>query len=84
MRVEDGLRGAHQGDNERRDGAEAEKHEAIVAVPGGESSPRQTCAWEGADEVELADDVEPWRAVSEGIQLSASRLLARRPIAGAT
>ena len=46
-----------RGHDERRDGAEAEEHEAVAAVPDGEVA--EGDVWEGADEVEVADDGEP-------------------------
>ena len=59
VRAQHGLRGARRRDDERRDGAEAEEHEAVAAMLGGEVS--EGDVREGADEVQVADDGQcPW------------------------
>ena len=40
LRAEHGLRGARRGDDQRRDGAEVEEHEAITAMLGREVAER--------------------------------------------
>jgi hypothetical protein len=69
VRAEDGPRGARRGDDERRDGAEAEEHDAVAAVLGGEVA--EGDVREGADEVEVADDGE---LAGRGWQLAQQQL----------
>ena len=61
VRAQDDLRRARGGDNEVRDGAELEEHEAATTVMfGGEVT--EGDVWEVADEVQVADDRQPpWR-----------------------
>ena len=56
VRAQHGLRGARRRDDERRDGAEAEEHEAVAAMLGGEVA--EGDVREGADEVQVAYERE--------------------------
>ena len=59
VRPHDGLGSARGRHDEVGDGAEAEEHEAAMAVLGGEVAERDVRAI--ADEVQVADDGQPWR-----------------------
>ncbi|WVZ59461.1 hypothetical protein U9M48_009598 [Paspalum notatum var. saurae] len=81
VRAQDGLRGARRGDDERRDGAEAEEHEAVAAVVGGEVA--EGDMREAPNEVQVADDGQParWRREHSQQLLPFSRRRRRRRVA---